>query len=103
MLCWENEFSTDTQEQDFNAFYDTIAALGYRHIWIFDNYGNLMLAECDYTALRGLNRYIISQNRYACTRTIIYTDVLATTDRHLGCVREAIYEYRTRMIERPQR
>jgi len=102
MLFWENQFFDDVEEQDLHAFYDTIAALGYRHIWMLDNFGNLMLAECSYAALRDLNRYIISQERYACTRTTYYTDVLATTDRHLERARQAVSEYRTAMIERPQ-
>jgi FkbM family methyltransferase len=102
VLFWENYISADIEEEDFNTFYDTIAALGYRHIWIFDNFGNLMLAECTYAALRDLNRYIISQNRYACTRTMHYTDVLAATERYLRHARQAVSEYRTAMIERPE-
>jgi FkbM family methyltransferase len=102
ILFWENQFVDDVQEQDLHAFYNVIAALGYRHIWIFDNFGNLMLTECGYAALRDLNRYIISQERNACTRTAYYTDVLAATDRHLDRARQAVSDYRTGMIERPQ-
>ena len=65
MLFWENQFHDDVEEQDLHAFYDAIASLGYRHIWVFDNFGNLMLAECSYAALHDLNRYIISQERHA--------------------------------------
>jgi FkbM family methyltransferase len=102
MLFWENQFHDDVEEQDLHAFYGSIAALGYRHIWIFDNFGNLMLAECSYEALYDINRYIISQERYACTRTMHYTDVLAVTDRHLGRARQAVSEYRTAVIEQSQ-
>ena len=102
MLFWENQFNDDVEEQDLHAFYDAIEALGYRHIWIFDNYGNLMLAECGYEALCDLNRYIISQERYACTRTVWYTDVLAVTDRHLERARHAISDYKAGMIEQPK-
>jgi FkbM family methyltransferase len=100
LLFWENYFVDRVEERDLDSLYNAIAAWGYRYIWVFDNFGNLMLAECGYPALRDLNRYIISQERYGCTRTVFYTDVLAATDRHLERARKGIAEYRANMIER---
>jgi FkbM family methyltransferase len=99
LLFWENYFLDCVEERDLDTLYRTINAWGYQHIWVFDNFGNLMLAECGYAALRDLNRYIISQERHACTRTVFYTDVLATTDRHLERARKGIADYRANMIE----
>jgi len=99
LLFCENAFSDEIEEREFNSAYEYITKLGYQHFWVFDNFGNLMLSECSYAGVCDLNRYVLSQNRHACTRTIFYVEVLAATDRHLVNARNAINDYQTNMIE----
>jgi hypothetical protein len=94
VLFWENEFHNEQEEADLETIYKELSAIGYRHLWVFDNFGNLMLSECDYNTLRDLSAYVASQDKHQCTRTIYYTDVLAATGQSLQCVRSAICEYR---------
>jgi hypothetical protein len=100
VLFWENQFCNERQESDLGAIYQELCAIGYHHLWIFDNFGNLMLKDCDYDALRDLNSYVASQDKHQCTRTIYYTDVLATTDQHFQTVRNAICDYEDNLIRR---
>ena len=74
--------------------------LGYTYFWAFDNFGNLILSECPYAAIRDLNRYNASQKYHACSRTIYYIDVLAATEGRIAFARDAIADYRTNLIER---
>jgi FkbM family methyltransferase len=100
LLFWENDFSDEIEEQEFDSAYEHIMKLGYSHFWAFDNFGNIMLSECSYPRIRDLNRYVASQKYHACTRTIYYIDVLAATDQCVVHARNAIADYRTNAIER---
>jgi FkbM family methyltransferase len=93
ILFWENACETDEQFSALDGLYDFLTVRGYRYLWVFDNFGNLMLAECSFQNIRDLTLYVRSQDRYRCTRTIFYTDVLAVPDE-LDMARKAISRYR---------
>jgi len=98
VIFWENYFSTMEQMQDLEAFYQRLPDSNYRHFWVFDNFGNLMLQECSLSSLIDLNHYVASQEFHNCTRTIYYTDILAAGVERLESVRQAISAFRSTAI-----
>lgn len=98
IIFWENYISNDFQYKGFEDMYSMLLNKGYKYLFIFDNFGNLILEEPDYKSLSQLNAYIYSQNKYNCTKTIGYTDVLAVTEKHIPLVREVISFYKTTAI-----
>lgn len=96
LLYWEGG---TTDATNFAGMYDAIAAAGYEYVWIFDNYGNLIISEASLAALRDFDRYIVSQYRHGCTRTMYYVDVLASTAATLSTARSAIAAYRRDVVE----
>ena len=58
--------------------YGYLVRVGYRHLWIFDNFGgNVMFSKTSYQHLRELNNYLQSMLFKHGTKTIHYTDILA--------------------------
>lgn len=100
ILFWENEISEDFQNIGFNNLYYLLEKKGYTHIYIFDNFGNLMIEEADFATLRNINSYVYTMKKYNCTRTIYYTDILASTERNYTFVRKAIDEYKAECINK---
>lgn len=98
-IFWENYFSTTEQMRDLETLYKNLYDTGYRYFWVFDNYGNLMLRECSLNNIVDLNEYVASQQFHGCTRSIYYTDVLATSDDKLARVRAAISIFRSSAIK----
>jgi FkbM family methyltransferase len=98
VLFWENEISEDFQYKGFAELYSLLEQKGYRYIYIFDNFGNLITEEVNFETLKFINSYIYSMKKHNCTRTIYYTDVLASTEKNHIAVKKAITEYRTKWI-----
>lgn len=84
LLYWENENPGARHEE----LYGALQGLGYSHLWIFDNFGNMLLADCGYDALRQINRYIANQS--GVVPTIYYTDVLASSEASYMAANAAI-------------
>jgi FkbM family methyltransferase len=100
ILFWENAFSTPEQLECFEQLYARLEEIGYFYLWPFDNFGNPVLEECSFKAIREINKYVAAQNVHRATRTFYYIDILATTDRDLEVARAAINGYRSEIIER---
>jgi FkbM family methyltransferase len=98
VIFWENYFSSMEQMQELETFYHRLRDFNYHHVWVFDNFGNLMLQECSFSNLVDLNHYVASQEFHNCTRTIYYTDILAAGEEWLEPVREAISAFRSTAI-----
>jgi FkbM family methyltransferase len=96
ILFWEGGTSDAIA---FESIYEKLAAAEYDRFWIFDNFGNLMLSECGTKELKDFDRYVASQYRHGCTRTIFYVDVLASTAKTIVVARNAISKYRREFIE----
>lgn len=100
ILFWENEITEDFQYEGFCQLYSLLESKGYTHIFIFDNFGNLITEECNFETLKNINTYIYSMAKHNCTRTVYYTDILATTERNYSIVKKAIAEYRKEWINK---
>jgi FkbM family methyltransferase len=98
MLFWENEISEDFQIGEFNNLYTFLEKRGYSFIYLFDNYGNLVIEGQNFDTLRHINTYLLSMRKYSCTRTFYYVDVLAVTKKHARHADRAIMEYKNNWI-----
>jgi len=98
ILFWEG---CTSDPAPFEIMYGKLAAAEYDRFWIFDNFGNLMLSECGTKELIDVDRYVASQYRHNCTRTLFYVDVLASTAKTVVEARNAIAKYRREFIEIP--
>lgn len=96
ILFWEGGTSGAIA---FESMYEKIAGVGYDMLWIFYNFGNLILSECSIKELKDFDRYIASMYRHRCTTAIYYVDVLASTSKTICQAREAIVRYRAEFIE----
>ena len=94
VLFWENYFENQSQLRNLEQMYDNIKTHGYNHLWVFDNFGGLILEQCSLEELKKLNKYIKNQNDDGSSRTMWYTDVLATTSRRFTIASDAISEFR---------
>jgi len=94
ILYWENQMFEDFQIQGFNDLYKLLQKIGYKYIYIFDNFGNLIIEESDFEILKQINSYVLSMDRNQSTRTFFYTDILASTERNYSTVKKAILEYK---------
>jgi hypothetical protein len=98
ILFWENYISEYFQLHGFDELYSFLAKKGYKYIYIFDNFGNLITEEADFETLKNINSYVYSMEKHGCTRTFYYTDILATTEKNYLVVKKAIHEYKTHWI-----
>lgn len=84
ILFFENCINRNNID-DFHRMYERISN---HDLFIFDNYGDLMLETVTIEELKQLNRWVISSER------IYYTDVLATPTKHYNTVRNAVDEWK---------
>lgn len=94
IIYWENQMFEDFQIQGFNDLYKLLQKIGYNHIYVFDNFGNLIIEESDFETLKQINSYVLSMDKNQSTRTFFYTDILACTERNNSIVKKAILEYK---------
>ena len=98
ILFWENEITEDFQYKGFNELYSFLYSIGYRYIYIFDNFGNLITEENNFETLKYVNSYTYSMKKFNCTSTFFYTDSLASTEKNHIFVKKAINDYKIEWI-----
>lgn len=94
ILFWENQMFEEFQIKGFNDLYNLLQKTGYKYIYIFDNFGNLIMEESDFETLKKINSYVLSMDRNQSTRTFYYTDILASTEKNHSIVKRAILEFK---------
>lgn len=94
ILYWENQMFEEFQILGFNDLYIKLQNIGYKYIYIFDNFGNLIMEESDFETLKKINSYVFAMDRNQSTRTFFYTDILASTEKNFSTVKKAILEYK---------
>ena len=98
ILFWENEIFEEFQLIGFQNLYEKLENFGYEYIYIFDNYGNIIVEKTEYKTLIDLNNYLFSMRNNGCTRTFYYTDILAGTQKNHQIIEEAIRYYKNNLI-----
>ncbi|MDR3340875.1 MAG: FkbM family methyltransferase [Candidatus Symbiothrix sp.] len=94
ILFFENHIDNDFQYIEFDKLYDFLKDKGYLNLYIFDNFGNIIVEKSDYHTLRNINEYVYRMKKYQVTRTFYYTDILVTSDKWLPIVDKAILDYK---------
>ncbi len=94
VLFWENEVCNDSQAEGYRVLYQFLKSKGYTSIFIFDNFGNLMIENTSIDVLLGLNNYILSMNKQHSARTLFYIDILAVTEDKLEIAEKAIMDFK---------
>ena len=99
ILFFENEISEDFQFDGYDQLYTLLLKKGYRYIYIFDNFGNLITEENNFDTLKNINSYLYSIKKHNNTRTFYYTDICASTEKNHFLVINAINEYKRNWIK----
>jgi len=98
ILFWENVIENEDQLKSYNKMYQELSLLGYTKIYIFDNFGNILLSNTSFDSQNAINEYIYSNSNYGGTKTFGYTDTLAVTSKHSSLVDKAISDYKKNYI-----
>ncbi len=95
ILFWENEIKNDFQLQGYADLYNRLESIGYKYLFVFDNFGNILFEYCSYKVLKELNNYIYNLYINNRKKTLYYTDVLACTEKNIIYVENAINSYKS--------
>lgn len=98
ILFWENQMFESFQKEGFIRLYEFLIQEGYKHIYVFDNFGNLLLEKTDFENIKSVNSYIESIDNLNLTRTFYYTDILASTNKYSSSLESAIFEYKKKYL-----
>ena len=99
VLFWENEISNDFQYEEYSKLYAFLEKKGYSNLYIFDNFGNLLIEKSDYKTLKDINTYLYNMIKYNATRTFFYTDILVSTGKRKSIVEKAVNDYKNNYIK----
>ncbi|MFD2834229.1 FkbM family methyltransferase [Gramella sp. AN32] len=100
IIFWENQMFEDFQAKGFAELYDRLWDIGYKYIFIFDNFGNLLLELSDFETLKKINSYVSTMDMGDSTRTFFYTDILATTEKNFSKTQLAITNFKKDWINK---
>lgn len=100
IVFWENQMENKKQAAGYDKLYENLINSGYSEIYVFDNFGNLMLEQTDFGVVKNLNDYILSMEESGCTRTMYFTDVLACSAKDGDLLRKAIQDYKLNWINK---
>ncbi|MGH1337368.1 MAG: FkbM family methyltransferase [Aureispira sp.] len=98
ILYWENQIDNEDQQKGYEQLYQLLEENNYKYLYIFDNYGNLMVEKASFQTLKSINAYIRSMELYNCTRTMYYTDILGVTEEKHALVEQVIAAYKKEWI-----
>ena len=90
LVFFECLATDDGQQAAFQALIGQLHEQGWRHFWLFDNYGNHMLETTDVEVVRQMLAYVWRQGRAGVTRTVYYLDILAAPDTLVPLARNAV-------------
>lgn len=88
LIYFENTLTKENKE-GYGQLYTSLKEIGYTHLIIFDNLGNVMQAMTDWTALDQINLDILKGYKHG----LPYTDVMVGTDVHVDFMKKVISKY----------
>lgn len=100
LLFWENEIYSQKQYDGYLSLYVALEQLGYKHFYVFDNYGGLLLEGTSIDALIQLSAYMYHAKFKGGTQTFYYVDILAATDENKAIADAAINQYKNLYINK---
>ena len=99
ILFWENEIFDDFQYEEYKNLYRFLEEKGYTELYIFDNFGNILVEKSNFKTLKDINTYLYNMKKYNATRTFSYTDVLASTEKRKSIIETAVADYKNNHIK----
>lgn len=90
-IYFENFFKNQEVHDQYDMAYEYLDKNGYKHFFIFDNFGNY-LCEGNVTTIKAVNDYLMRAQKGCSAKTIDYIDVLTVSD--------ALYENTQKVIDR---
>ena len=93
ILYFECYYREDFQIEGYRKLMAVLFERGFRHFWIFDNFGVFMLYADQTEIIGDLIHYIENQNKGKSPRTIWYYDILACKDKTKPIINSAISSY----------
>ena len=94
LLYWENYLQLESQKTGFFELYKELENIGYRYLFLFDNFGNILLTNTDFKSLKSLCDYLMSMVQKKSKRTFYYCDALAATEETLQIAENGLKAYR---------
>ncbi len=93
ILFFECHFSDLSQQQGYERTISELAAMGYSRWVAFDNYGEVMVQTSDVSVIFQLFDYVRRQNAGRTTRTVVYFDILSSTEESADIMTTSISSY----------
>jgi FkbM family methyltransferase len=93
ILFFECQHDDISQKEKYKMLIHHLAELGYNSWTVFDNFGALLLRNCDKDAILDLINYVWRQNAGTSRRTFYYLDILVGADADASLIADAIDNY----------
>ena len=93
MLFFECLASNHDQLNAYKASLSGLYEQGYRHFWVFDNYGNPMFCAGEPSQVTQVFDYIWRQANHAVTRSMYYVDILAVVPQDKLLADQVVAQY----------
>lgn len=90
MIFFENTCTPENRKAH-EEVYEDLEKIGYQHVCIFDNKGNILAANASWEKLREFNDSILNGKLHG----IPYLDVFTATAKHGSFLKDVIERYRT--------
>jgi FkbM family methyltransferase len=88
MIYFENTVTSENKT-GYESVYDALMEMGYDHVVIFDNQGNIMFNAASWLILKQLNTYMMSAGIHG----VPYLDILTYRSEHTSIVASALQTY----------
>jgi hypothetical protein len=96
LLFFECQYFDDVQRSGFERLLRSLGDAGYTRWTVFDNFGEVMLADTFPAQITQLMSYAWRQNQNRATRTVYYYDILAAGPADASLVDRVLGEYGAR-------
>ncbi len=93
ILYYENQVDTKEQYNKYVDLCDYLLESGYKHYFVFDNFGNF-IGRMDGETVKSINGYLATINSYWSPRTFYYVDILCCKEEDGEKAGEIIKKYR---------
>lgn len=99
ILYWENVVESDQQLSGYRNLYKALNELGYSKVYVFDNFGNLLLSSDTFDSLYSICQYTYTIKSGGDKSTFGYTDTLAVSTKDEEWIDEIIESYKSQVIK----
>ena len=92
-LFFEMDFQNEDQLKKYIACLLDLKGIGYKHFYLFDNFGEYVTYTSVISVIERLNEYVWRMKKGGTHTTVYYFDVLACMEKDADNINNAIDEY----------